>query len=140
VFPSAVSRATPLLCKPDGSNFEIIQSDAGLRHLDTADHGVAIVTKVAQNKTKYTNTDYLEAVTARNLQIKIGRPSTRDYALSPRIFFRIVRSTRFILLQPKISSGLTLGLSKAKLHEERLTGFAQFSYPSFSNNNRDHSN
>jgi hypothetical protein len=70
---------TFIVTKPDGTTFEFIQSDAGLYYLDTSNHGVALVTTVAQNKSKYTNADYLKAVTARNLQIKIGRPSTKDF-------------------------------------------------------------
>lgn len=41
--------------------------------------GVALVSTVAENKTKYANTDYSQAVLARKLQIKIGRPSTKDF-------------------------------------------------------------
>jgi hypothetical protein len=70
---------TFIVTKPDGTSFECIQSNAVLYYLDTSNHGVALVTTVAQNKSKYTNADYLKAATARNLQIKIGRPSTKDF-------------------------------------------------------------
>jgi hypothetical protein len=37
------------------------------------------VNTVAENKGKYTNDDYLKAVHARELQIKIGRPSIKHF-------------------------------------------------------------
>jgi len=38
-----------------------------------------LVNTVANNRTNYTNDDYRRAVQARELQIKIGQPSLRDY-------------------------------------------------------------
>ena len=44
-----------------------------------ADSGVTLVNTVADNGSKYTNEDYLWAVQGRELQIKIGRPSLKDF-------------------------------------------------------------
>lgn len=41
--------------------------------------GATLVKTVAENKIKHTNADYSQAVLARKLQIKIGRPSTKDF-------------------------------------------------------------
>ena len=38
-----------------------------------------MVTTVRENKSRYTNEDYSKAVRAKELQIKIGRPNTRDF-------------------------------------------------------------
>ena len=38
-----------------------------------------MVNTVATNKSKYTNADYLMAIAAHKLQVKIGNPSTRDF-------------------------------------------------------------
>jgi hypothetical protein len=46
-----------------------------------------LVNTVADNKVNYTNEDYLKAVRARELQVKIGHPSTKD-------FIRIVTSNQ----------------------------------------------
>ena len=43
------------------------------------DTAVAMVTTVDDIKSNYTNADYLRAVKAREIQISIGRPSTKDY-------------------------------------------------------------
>jgi hypothetical protein len=40
---------------------------------------MSLVNTVASNKTKYSNDDYLRALTARKIQALIGRPSTRHY-------------------------------------------------------------
>ena len=56
------------------------QSALGLHYLDTkAESGVTLVNAVADNWSKYTNEDYLHSVQARKLQIKIGRPSLKDF-------------------------------------------------------------
>jgi hypothetical protein len=75
-----------LLTKPDGTVREFQQeSDRGLYFLDTAttvrNDAIVMVNTVAANKGNYTNhADYLkEAVRARELQIKIGRPSTKHF-------------------------------------------------------------
>ena len=44
-----------------------------------ADSGVTLVNTVADNRALYTNEDYLWAVQARELQIKTGRPSLKDF-------------------------------------------------------------
>ena len=38
-----------------------------------------MVNTVVGNQSKYTNDDYLHAVAARKLQVKIGNPSTWNY-------------------------------------------------------------
>ncbi|MDG7001628.1 MAG: hypothetical protein JRN15_21225, partial [Nitrososphaerota archaeon] len=38
-----------------------------------------LVNTVADNRSKYSNQDYLRAVKARELQVKIGRPSIREF-------------------------------------------------------------
>jgi hypothetical protein len=38
-----------------------------------------LVTTIEERKSHYTNEDYQRAVVARELQIKIGRPSYKDY-------------------------------------------------------------
>jgi hypothetical protein len=68
-----------IVTKPDGRVFEFTQSPGGLYYLDTDKKGTVLVNTVAENKGKYTNDDYLKAVCARELQIKIGRPSTRHF-------------------------------------------------------------
>ena len=72
-----------VVTKPDGTMFIFEESDDGLHYLDTSRgnsyEGTTLVNTVAENKSKYTHDDYLQAVRARELQIKIGRPSTRDY-------------------------------------------------------------
>ena len=53
---------------------------SGLHYLDTkANLGVPLVNTVADNRSKYTNDDYLFAVQARELQVKIGWPSLKDF-------------------------------------------------------------
>ena len=53
---------------------------SGLHYLDTkADSGVTLVNTVAHNRSKYTKDDYLCAVQARELQVKIGRSSLKDF-------------------------------------------------------------
>jgi len=69
-----------LVTKPDGKQFRFMQSTGGLYVLDTADSsGVVLVNTVADNTTRYTNADYSRAKQARELQIKIGRPSTKQF-------------------------------------------------------------
>jgi hypothetical protein len=68
-----------VVTKPDGTVFNFKQSDGGLYFLDTNETAIIMVNTVAQNKAKYTNADYLNALQARQLQIKIGRPSTKDF-------------------------------------------------------------
>jgi hypothetical protein len=74
-----------IVTKPDGTVFKFQASDGGLFYLDTADskttrtQATVLVQTVADNKVNYTNEDYLKAVRARELQINIGRPSTRQF-------------------------------------------------------------
>lgn len=67
------------MTKPDSVVFKFVESDSGLYYLDSAEPATVLVNTVADNKSSYTNDDYLRAVRARETQIKIGRPSTKDY-------------------------------------------------------------
>jgi hypothetical protein len=55
------------------------QSPRGLFYMDTTQTGTLLVNTVAENKNKYTNRDYSKALLARNIQKRIGRPSTRAF-------------------------------------------------------------
>ena len=68
-----------VVTKPNGEQFKFIQSLSGLHYLDTMNpdpsnhvHTTLVVNKVADNKKNYTNNDYLCALRARELQIKVG--------------------------------------------------------------------
>jgi hypothetical protein len=67
--------------KPDGTKFQFKESDSGF--MDTIKHtqqqGVLMVNTVSNKKENYTNEDYQRAEKARELQIKIGRPSYKDF-------------------------------------------------------------
>ena len=70
-----------LVTKPDGEVFKFIESNDELYYVDTAGHekGFTLVNTVDNNISKYTSKEYLRAKSARELQIMIGRPSTRDF-------------------------------------------------------------
>jgi hypothetical protein len=65
--------------KNDGTKRTFQQSERGLFYMDTARTGTLLVNTVAQNKAKYTTRDYSRAVLAREIQKKIGRPSTKAF-------------------------------------------------------------
>ena len=68
-----------VVTKPDRTVFEFKASSGGLYFLDTESTSTVLVNTVANNKAKYTNEDYLKAISARQLQIKIGHPSTKQF-------------------------------------------------------------
>ena len=68
-----------MVTKPDRMVFEFKASTGGLYFLDTESALTVLVNTVAQNKAKCTNNDYLKALSARQLQIKIDRPSTKQF-------------------------------------------------------------
>jgi hypothetical protein len=71
-----------VVTKPDGTVFEFKQSDSGLYLYDLASNkrkGAVMVNTVASKKSRYTNEDYSRAVIARQLQIRVGHPSTKDF-------------------------------------------------------------
>jgi hypothetical protein len=69
-----------VVTKPDGKVFEFVESMDGLHYMDSDEKsGAVLINTVADNMSSYTNEDYLNAVKARELQIKIGRPSTKDF-------------------------------------------------------------
>jgi hypothetical protein len=69
--------------KADGKTFLFKESERGLYYIDTVNNvhqdGVLMVNTVSNKKDNYTNEDYQQAVKARELQIKIGRPSYKDF-------------------------------------------------------------
>ena len=66
-----------VMTNPDGTVFEFKASSGGLYFLDT--ESASTVNTVANIKGNYTNEDYLKALLARQLQIKIGHPSTKQF-------------------------------------------------------------
>jgi hypothetical protein len=71
-----------VVTKPDGTVFKFKQSDSGLYFNDRASNkrkGAVMINTVASKKSRYTNEDYSRAVLARQLQIRVGRPSTKDF-------------------------------------------------------------
>jgi reverse gyrase len=65
--------------KEDGEHRTFKQSDRGLFYMDTAQTGELLINTVAENKSKYTNRDYSMAELARQIQKRIGRPSTQAF-------------------------------------------------------------
>ena len=72
-----------LVTKPDGTTFEFKESPTGLYYIDAEtqvqQQAQVHVNTMADNKSSYSNTDYLCALAARKLQIKIGNPTTREF-------------------------------------------------------------
>jgi hypothetical protein len=71
-----------VVTKPDDTVFEFKQSDSGLYLYDLASNkqkGAVMVNTVASKKSRYTNKDYSRAVIARQLQIRVGHPSTKHF-------------------------------------------------------------
>jgi hypothetical protein len=72
------SKATKefIMQKDDRSERRFKQSEKGLYYHDTAESsGTVLVTTVANNKYKYLNREYKQAMLARKIQNMIGRPS-----------------------------------------------------------------
>jgi hypothetical protein len=78
-FDSSKNSGSFVVTKPDGTIFEFQESEGGLYFLDTNKSATMLVSTVADNKVNYTNEDYLKAVRAREMQIKIGRPSIKQF-------------------------------------------------------------
>ena len=69
-----------MVTKPDGMMFKFVESPEGLHYLDMeGDLGMTLVNTVPNNRSNYSNQDYLRAVQGRELQIRIGRPSLLEY-------------------------------------------------------------
>lgn len=68
-----------VVTKPDGKQFQFREDELGLHYLDTNVYGIVLINTVAGNKASYTKGDYKRAQLARDIQIKIGRPSTKDF-------------------------------------------------------------
>ena len=71
------------MTKPDGTTFEFKESPTGLYYMDAEtqvqQQAQVHVNTMADNKSSYYNTDYLRALTARKLQIKIRNPTAQDF-------------------------------------------------------------
>ena len=65
--------------KPDGSMRVFRQSGRGLYYMSVKPGDVTLVDTVDDNRSRYNNRDYSQAVLARKIQSLIGRPSTRTY-------------------------------------------------------------
>ena len=64
----------------NGNTMRFSESDKGLYYYDTNDHmGLALINTVKDIKARYTDSDYHRALAAHQLQIKIGRPTTKDF-------------------------------------------------------------
>ena len=69
-----------MLTDADGNVIRFSESGKGLYYYDTNDRiGVALISTVKYNRSSYTDTDYHHALAVHELQIKIGRPSTKDF-------------------------------------------------------------
>jgi hypothetical protein len=65
--------------KPAGITRKFVESNCGLYYLDTAeDNEFTLVTTVTNKADQYTRKEYVRAEKARELQITIGCPSTKD--------------------------------------------------------------
>ena len=68
-----------VVTKLDSTMFKFVESPDGLHYLDTeGDSGMMLANTLAGNQSNYSNQDYLQAVKARALKIKIGRPSLQE--------------------------------------------------------------
>ena len=72
-----------VLMDADGNVMRFSESGKGLYYYDTNNHiGIALISTIKHNKSSYTDSDYHRALAVRQLQIKIGRPSTKDSRIS----------------------------------------------------------
>jgi hypothetical protein len=88
-YHSDKGNGTFRVTKPDGSNRVFQKSKRGLFYLDTEkaheksmsfmNEGNLLVNTVEENRSKFTNREYQNALLARKIQKMIGRPSTRDF-------------------------------------------------------------
>ena len=69
-----------ILTKPSGKEYMFEQSSGGLYYFDTVHStGATFITTVENNKSKFSNRDYLRALEARKLLCRIGRPSQQTF-------------------------------------------------------------
>ena len=76
-----------VVTQPDGTERVFSASDSGLYYFDTAAStwestitiNTVLINTVSENKSRYTNAEVSRAESARALQRKIGRPTTRDF-------------------------------------------------------------
>ena len=69
-----------VLTDTNGNIMSFSESNEGLYYYDTNDHiRLALINTVKHIKASYTDSDYHRALAARQLQIKIGRPSIKDF-------------------------------------------------------------
>jgi hypothetical protein len=91
--------------KGNGTSRTFQQSPRGLFYMDTATTGTLLMSTVAENKTSYINHDYSKAVLAREIQKKIGQPSTRA-------FLKVVDNKLLpITVQSRVKTSLPLNTS-----------------------------
>ena len=87
IYNSTVNKGEFIIRKSDGHTKVFKQSTKGLFYHDTlerksdtdAEHELLFINTVDNNSLKYTNRDFNRAKLARQLQIRIGRPSTRQF-------------------------------------------------------------
>ena len=118
--------------KPDGTIFKFQESELGLYYLDTNKNmdDIVLINTVSQNKDKYSRIDCDRADLARNLQIRIGRPSTKD-------FIRIVERnllpncpiTKADILTANNIYGTEIGALKGKTTRQRPHAVRTFMVP-----------
>jgi Zinc knuckle len=92
------------------------QSEGGLYFLDTAGKdGFTFINTLTENKSKFSNRDYLRAVAARKLLCKIGRPSMQTFLrILDRNQLANCPVTRRDALNAEIMFGPDLGSLKGK--------------------------
>jgi hypothetical protein len=109
-----------VVTKPDGTIYEFIELNSSLYYYNLAvptnKHStMVLVDMVASKQSKYTNEDYLRAVTARNLLIRIGRPSLKDFmCIVMRNQLTNCPITRADILAAEDIFGPDLGMLKGK--------------------------
>jgi hypothetical protein len=113
-----------VVTKPDGTVFKFRQSDSGLYFYDLASNkckGAVMIDTVASKKSRDTNEDYSRAVLARQLQIRVGRPSTKDFlCIVARNQLPNCPITRDNILAAEDIFGLDIGSLKDKMTQRKL--------------------
>ena len=80
-YPSGNEKSRFIVYKPDGVVREFIEH-GGLYVYDAGtdvQEGMMMVTTVEDNRSNYSQEDYLRAKLARQIQVRIGRPSTKEF-------------------------------------------------------------
>jgi len=69
-----------MMTRKDGTVRVFKKSIAGLHYCDTVEYETTLINTVSENKARYTERAFRQALLARRLQNIIGRPSTRDFS------------------------------------------------------------